>query len=113
MTVTGLWTGYPRSVLAPFGNVAGSDASINATTNNAVTVMCFAGGTLMTAQSGTQVPVEALRAGDRLRRMDRGGQVLRWIGRRDLGAEDLAGNPALRPIGCARGRWGMACRGAT
>jgi hypothetical protein len=46
----------------------------------------FAAGTRIALASGAQVPVEALRPGDRVLTRDDGAQPLRWVGRRTLRA---------------------------
>jgi hypothetical protein len=46
----------------------------------------FARGTRITMASGAQVPVEALRAGDRVLTRDDGAQPIRWIGHRTVRA---------------------------
>ena len=68
-------------------------------------VICFTPGTLIATPRG-EVAIEALRAGDRVFTRDNGIQTIRWIGRRDLTRDDLAGNPALRPVRIAKGALG-------
>ncbi|MEI2807886.1 MAG: Hint domain-containing protein [Albidovulum sp.] len=75
------------------GNVIGTMSFSNIET----IVPCFTPGTLIDTDRGP-VAVEALSAGDRVMTMDDGYQVLRWIGRRDLSAGELAECPALRPV---------------
>lgn len=69
-------------------------------------VPCFATGTLILTETGER-PVEALRPGDRVWTRDHGFQTLRWCGRRDLSAADLAANPRLLPIRIAAGALGQ------
>ncbi|WP_103333613.1 Hint domain-containing protein [Pseudotabrizicola formosa] len=68
-------------------------------------VPCFTPGTLITTPLGLR-RVEALQPGDRLLTRDSGFQDIVWVGRRDLGAADLLGNPALAPVRIAAGALG-------
>ncbi|WP_413872005.1 Hint domain-containing protein [Albidovulum sp.] len=83
------------------GNVIGTLSFSNIET----IVPCFTPGTLIDTDRGP-VPVEALSAGDRVMTMDDGYQPLRWIGRRDLSARDLAECPALRPVRIGKDAFG-------
>lgn len=60
-------------------------------------IPCFTPGTLMATPRG-EVPVEELRAGDRVITRDNGLQEIRWIGARSLGAGELMAAPNLRPV---------------
>ncbi|MEL6451339.1 MAG: Hint domain-containing protein [Pseudomonadota bacterium] len=51
-------------------------------------IICFTPGTRIATQKG-EVPVEKLRAGDKVFTRDNGAQVLRWVGRRDLGPQEM------------------------
>ena len=66
---------------------------------------CFCAGTLIETDRG-QVAVEALVVGDLVRTLDRGMQPLRWIGRRDVAAAEMAAHPTLRPVRVAAGALG-------
>ncbi|MDD9742611.1 MULTISPECIES: Hint domain-containing protein [Marinovum] len=68
-------------------------------------IPCFTPGTLIKTLRG-EVPVEALRVGDRVLTRDNGYQMIRWVGARRLDASQLAGAPALRPIHIRRGALG-------
>ncbi len=46
----------------------------------------FLRGTMITLATGAQLPIEALRPGDRVLTRDHGGQPIRWIGRATLKA---------------------------
>jgi hypothetical protein len=46
----------------------------------------FARGTMISLASGAQMPIEDLRAGDKVLTRDHGGQPIRWIGRATLRA---------------------------
>ncbi|QLQ19270.1 MAG: Hint domain-containing protein [Exiguobacterium profundum] len=68
-------------------------------------VPCFTPGTLIATDQG-RLPVEELSEGDRVLTRDNGFQEVRWVGRRSLGALDLAQNPDLRPVLIRRGAFG-------
>lgn len=68
-------------------------------------VTCFTPGTTI-ATVGGLVAVEDLRPGDRVITRDSGIQTVRWIGRRDLSAEELALQPAFCPVRIAQGALG-------
>ncbi|MBI1172019.1 type I secretion protein [bacterium] len=60
-------------------------------------IPCFTPGTLIATPRG-EVPVESLRAGDRVITRDNGMQEIAWVGRRDMGWTDLVAAPHLKPI---------------
>lgn len=60
-------------------------------------VPCFTPGTLIATPRG-EVPVEMLKAGDRIITRDNGVQEIRWAGRKDLTGRDLVSAPHLRPV---------------
>ena len=60
-------------------------------------IPCFTPGTLIATPNG-QVPVEALREGDRVITRDNGIQEIRWTGARAMSARKLAIAANLRPI---------------
>lgn len=70
-----------------------------------VGVICFTPGTLLRTQSG-DVPVEALREGDRVSTRDGGAQEILWIGRRRLSGAQMHAIPELRPIRISAGALG-------
>ncbi len=75
------------------GNVIGTMSFSNIET----IVPCFTPGTLITTDRG-ELDVDTLAVGDRVLTRDHGYQKVRWIGRRDLGAAELARLPKLRPV---------------
>ncbi|WP_370048846.1 Hint domain-containing protein [Salipiger sp.] len=81
----------------------GNDAQL--TDSNGV-VMCFARGTRIATPRG-EVAVEDLREGDLVCTLDSGDQPLRFIGRRVLGADDLAHAPQLNPMRIRAGALGQ------
>ncbi|MEL7463544.1 MAG: Hint domain-containing protein [Pseudomonadota bacterium] len=84
------------------------DNDVDLTQGNGV-VICFASGTGILMDDGTEAAVETLRPGDRVRTFF--GEIRRvvWTGSRGLSAEELAAAPHLRPI---RVRAGALGRGA-
>ncbi len=68
-------------------------------------IPCFTPGSLILTDRG-EVAVEALSAGDRVLTRDNGYQVIRWVGRRNLGAAELALRPQFAPIRIAAGALG-------
>ncbi|MEL7097743.1 MAG: Hint domain-containing protein [Pseudomonadota bacterium] len=68
-------------------------------------VICFTPGTRIATVAGEK-PVEALRAGDRIFTRDNGIQTLRWAGRRDLTAGELAAVPSFQPVLIRQGALG-------
>lgn len=68
-------------------------------------IVCFAAGTMILTSQGER-PVQDLRPGDLVWTRDHGYQPIRWHGRRDLGAADLAANPKMRPIRITAGALG-------
>ncbi len=84
------------------GNVAGSMTFSNIEN----VVPCFTPGTLIQTDRG-EVPVEDLAEGDMVLTRDDGFQALRWIGRRDLSAAELAAEPRFVPVRIAQGALGQ------
>ncbi len=68
-------------------------------------VPCFTPGTLIDTLKGP-VAVEHIRPGDRVLTRDSGYQTVRWTGRRDLTAADLAAAPQLCPVRIGAGALG-------
>ena len=71
-------------------------------------IPCFTPGTLIDTALGP-TPVERIAVGDRILTRDSGYRPVRWVGRRDLTAADLAVRPELRPIRIAQGALGPGC----
>ncbi|WP_176473878.1 Hint domain-containing protein [Actibacterium ureilyticum] len=76
----------------------------NSTMAGAVTP-CFTPGTAIATPVGER-PVEDLRPGDQVITRDNGIQTIRWTGRRDLAAEQLARAADLQPVLLRRGALG-------
>ena len=60
-------------------------------------IPCFTPGTLIATPRG-EVPVEDLRAGDKVITRDNGLQEIRWTGRKDMEWANLLANPHLKPV---------------
>lgn len=71
------------------------------------TVVCFAEGTLIDTPTG-RVPVETLRPGDLVLTRDHGAQPLKWVGRQELSASQLARAPQLQPYLIPQGALGKS-----
>ena len=63
-------------------------------------IVCYASGTLIATEHDA-VEVQCLRVGDKVMTVDRGFQVVRWVGCRRFKAADITTNPVLRPV-CIR-----------
>lgn len=68
-------------------------------------VPCFTPGTLIATPQG-EVAVETLQPGDKVFTRDNGIQEIRWIGRRDVAAQELAQRPSWQPILISAGALG-------
>jgi hypothetical protein len=88
-------------------DVAGNDAAIISTTDHSVSVVCFANGTLIEGADGRHFPIEALKAGDKVRTLDHGLQPITWTGFRSIGVAQLMGLPHLRPVRICQGALGQ------
>lgn len=92
------------------GTVQFLDADGNVTssltyTNIEEIVPCFTPGALIATPRG-EVPVESLKAGDKVITRDNGIQTIRWVGAKKLSWQDLSLNPHLKPILIRRGSLG-------
>ncbi len=68
-------------------------------------IVCFTPGAQIATPHGTRA-VETLRPGDRVFTRDNGIREIRWTGRRDLGAAELAKVPNFQPILIRKGALG-------
>ncbi|MEM6940019.1 MAG: Hint domain-containing protein [Pseudomonadota bacterium] len=87
-------------------SLAFSGADRNSFSSDNTGVVCFAAGTLILTDRG-EVPVERLRAGDRIATYDNGFQPLAMLASRRLGSDALAANPRLEPIEIKAGALGF------
>ena len=68
-------------------------------------IPCFTPGTMIATPRG-EVPVETLRAGDKIVTRDNGLQEIRWVGAKPLTWQEMAVAPHLRPVLVKRGSLG-------
>jgi CshA-type fibril repeat protein len=68
-------------------------------------IPCFTPGTMIATPRG-EVPVETLRAGDKIVTRDNGLQEIRWVGQKALSWADMARAPHLRPVLVKQGSLG-------
>lgn len=61
------------------------------------TPVCFTPGTMIATPQG-EVDVASLHEGDRVLTRDNGVQEIRWVGRRDLGPDDMSAQPSFQPV---------------
>ncbi|WP_439122968.1 Hint domain-containing protein [Marivita sp.] len=73
-------------------DVGGSDAAIISTTNNSVSVVCFANGTLIECADGRIAPVETLKVGDAVKTLDHDPQKISSTGFRSVGSAQMFAN---------------------
>jgi len=88
-----------------FLNTAGDVTGTMSFVNIENVIPCFTPGTLIATPRG-EVPVESLRAGDRVITRDNGLQEIRWIGARELTWRDLNAAPHLKPVLVRQGALG-------
>ncbi|WP_380052442.1 Hint domain-containing protein [Falsihalocynthiibacter sp. SS001] len=67
---------------------------------------CFTSGTVIATTNGEK-PVETLAAGDMVITRDNGIQEIRWVGSREMNAEELRSNAHLVPVLIRAGALGM------
>ena len=68
-------------------------------------VVCFTSGTAIRTPKG-EVSIEDLQVGDLICTLDNGPQPIRWIGRREVRAEELAADEKMRPVVIPKGMSG-------
>lgn len=68
-------------------------------------VVCFTSGTAIRTPAG-EVSIDDLKIGDLVCTLDNGPQPIRWIGRREVGAEELAADEKMRPVLIPQGMFG-------
>jgi hypothetical protein len=68
-------------------------------------IPCFTPGTMVATPAG-EVPVETLRAGDKVITRDNGIQTIAWTGAKHLDWAALCANPHLKPVLIRRGSLG-------
>jgi hypothetical protein len=83
----------------------GNNNSYGAIVDNVSLLVCFAGQTLIDTPTGDR-PARDIRAGD-LVSTERGPLPVRWVGRRQVSAAELAANDRLRPVRICSGALGL------
>ncbi|WP_417271193.1 Hint domain-containing protein [Celeribacter sp.] len=71
-----------------------------------IMLACFAAGTLIETPTGL-VPVETLGEGDLVMTLDDGPRPLRWVGQRQIEAQELQARPQWKPVVVPRGAFGQ------
>lgn len=95
----------PENGTVEFLDASGAVIGSMAFSNIENVVACFTPGTMILTDQG-EVAVEDLAEGDLVLTRDCGFQPIRWVGRRDLTAEDLAVQPRFNPVRIAQGALG-------
>lgn len=95
----------PENGVVNYFDADGNDAGQINFKNIEKVVPCFTPGTRIATPRG-EVAVENLTVGDRVITRDNGLQAIRWIGSRDMSAEDLSAAEHLSPIRIAQGALG-------
>ncbi|MEM8730928.1 MAG: Hint domain-containing protein [Pseudomonadota bacterium] len=83
----------------------GDDDSRGALLDNVQVLICFAGETSIATLDGP-VAAAKIRTGD-LVMTESGPRPVRWVGRRQVSAQDMSADPSLRPVRIARGALGQ------
>ena len=96
----------PESGIVHFYDASGNETGTTQFSEIEHVIPCFTPGTLIATPQGER-RVEDLRPGDRVITRDNGIQVIRWAGRRDLSAAELALAPNMQPILIRRGALGI------
>ena len=87
----------------------GASADSSSFTAENTGVVCFTGGTMILTPSG-EMRIDRLRPGDLVTTRDNGPQVLQWVHIRDIGPDELAAAPELKPIAIEPGFLGVRHR---
>ncbi|MBV2359826.1 Hint domain-containing protein [Thalassococcus sp. CAU 1522] len=77
------------------GDPADSSAGYGSSSQSYNGIVCYASGTLIRTPQGDR-PVETLRVGDAVMTLDRGAQIIRWVGAKTLTGNQL--RDADKPI---------------
>jgi len=68
-------------------------------------VICFTPGTTIATRRG-EIPVQQIKVGDLVVTRDNGLQPVRWVGRRNLGRDNLLRTPGFNPVRIKAGAFG-------
>ncbi len=95
----------PENGIVRYFDADGGDAGFLTFKNIEKVIPCFTPGTRIATPRG-EVTVENLKVGDRVITRDNGLQVIRWIGAREMSADEMAGATHLCPILISKGALG-------
>jgi hypothetical protein len=95
----------PENGIVTFRDEDGNTTGTVRFTNIENVIPCFTPGTMIATPRG-EVPVESLRAGDKVITRDNGIQEIAWLGNRALSWADLSTNPHLKPVLVRQGSLG-------
>ena len=95
----------PENGTVTFLDANGNPTGTMSFTNIENVIPCFTPGTLIATPRG-EVPVESLRAGDKIVTRDNGIQDIAWTGSKTLKWADLNANPHLQPVLVRQGSLG-------
>jgi hypothetical protein len=95
----------PENGMVTFLDAVGNPVGTLRFVNMENVTPCFTAGTMIATPRG-EVPVETLRAGDKIVTRDNGLQEIRWIGQKALSRVDMAASPHLKPVVVRRGSLG-------
>ena len=98
-------TANPENGTVTFLDVAGNPTGTLGFVNVESVTPCFTPGTLIATPRG-EMPVEQLRAGDKVVTRDNGIQEIRWVGERSMTGQELRLNTHLQPVFIKRGALG-------
>lgn len=99
--------GDPEAGRIEFLDTAGNVTSTTTYTQIEEVIICFTPGTRIATKRG-EVAVEDLKVDDQIVTRDNGVQSLRWVGRRDLNAAEMARMPVHSPVLIRTGALGKA-----
>jgi len=95
----------PENGTVTFRDAAGNPTGTLSFVNIENVIPCFTPGTLIATPRG-EVPVELLKAGDKVVTRDNGIQEIRWVGQKALNGQDLRLHSHLNPVFIKRGALG-------
>jgi Ca2+-binding RTX toxin-like protein len=97
--------GDPEAGIVRFFDNAGAETGTTRFSEIENVIPCFTPGTMIATPMGER-RVEDLAVGDRVITRDNGIQAIRWVGRRDLTAAEMARASHLRPVRIRAGALG-------
>ena len=97
--------GDPEAGIVRFFDSTGTETGTTRFSEIENVIPCFTPGTMIATATGERA-VEELAVGDRVITRDNGIQAIRWVGRRDLTAAEMARASHLRPVRIRAGALG-------